>query len=97
MIREVLSSKKNPALTSDRWHVVHARWSEEAVGEECFVRSIVSEHEDSSSAVSAARAIKSSLAPGMAARPLAQRDQVFVHRPGYRTLKIARRMEKRRR
>ena len=89
MIRDTVSHKKNPALTSDHWHVVHARWTGEAEGEAQFVRAIVSEHEDSASAANAARKIVTALTPEMVKRPRAGRDQIFVRRPDFKSLKTA--------
>jgi hypothetical protein len=96
MIREIVDEKNNPAVTSDHWHVIHARWSGDPSGEPRFVRSIVSEHEDSAAALSAARAIKSSMAPSMRDRSRETRDQVFVRRPSSKSLKTARRVKRRR-
>lgn len=96
MIRELVNSEQQLAVTSDRWHVVHAQWSG-APGEPTFLRSIVSEHEDSASALRAARALKTSLLPGMASRPSYARDQVIVRRPASESLKNAGRVARRRR
>jgi hypothetical protein len=95
MIQDTLSSKQRPALTSNRWHVVHARWSGKCDGAPQFVRSIVSEHDDQAAAVLGAHEIVSRLAAEMAARPAAERDQLFVRKPGFRSLKTARRLERR--
>ena len=96
MIRETSSSKNSPAVTSDRWHVVRAAFSGEATGAPRFARSIVSEHEDRAAAVTAAREVVSSIAPEMAARAPRERDQIFVRKPEFKTLKLARRVHKRR-
>lgn len=96
MIRDILTSESEPAVTSDRWHVVLARWSG-APGEPVFERSIVSEHDDSSAAVHAARELKTSLVAGMASRPKYARDQVIVRRPSSESLKSAGRVVRRRR
>ena len=97
MIQETLSSKRRPALTSNRWHVVHARWSGERSEEPSFVRTIVSEHDDRASAARDAREIVSRLSAEMSTRPLSERDQLFIRRPGFRSLKIASRVQRRRR
>ena len=94
MIKETFNADKKLAVTSDHWHVVHARWSG-APGTPRFECSIVSEHADSASAVLAARELKSSLVPGMASRPREARDQVIVRRPSAESLKSAGRLEKR--
>ena len=91
MIKETLNTDKEPAVTSDRWHVIHARWSG-APGTPRFVRTIVSEHDDSDSAVQAARELKSSLALGMTSRSPEARDQVIVRRPSSESLKNAGRL-----
>ncbi len=95
MIREILDDNKNPAVTSDLWHVIHARWSGDTSGEPRFVRSIVSEHEDSKAAVSAARSVKANLQSAMANRTRETRDQVFVRRPSSLSKKIAKRVRRR--
>jgi hypothetical protein len=95
LIREILNADQEPAITSDRWHVVLARWSGEP-GEPRFERSIVSEHADSAAALSAARELKASLAPGLASRSRETRDQVIVRRPASESLRNAGRLERRR-
>ena len=95
MIQEVVNKKNLPALTSDHWHVVHAVWTGDAA-KPSFVRSIVSEHEDRAAATVAARQIVTSMAPSMMSRPRLGRDQIFVHKPDYKSLKTARRVAKRR-
>jgi hypothetical protein len=87
MIQEVLNHKMTPALTSDRWHVVLAKWTDQAPGVSRFVRSIVSEHDTRDSATTAALGLKATLKPAMADRPLEGRDQVFVRRPDFKSLK----------
>jgi hypothetical protein len=86
LIREILNAEKQLAVTSDCWHVIHARWSG-APGTPRFIRSIVSEHEDSASAVKAAKDLKGSLARAMGSRPKEARDQVIVRRPASESLK----------
>lgn len=95
MIKDTTNRKSSPAVTSDRWHVIHSRWSGEPRGEPRFVRSIVSEHADSATATTSARELVASLALGMVARQRDRRDQVLVRRPGYKSLKTARRVKKR--
>jgi hypothetical protein len=90
MIQETLSPKKHPAITSDKWHVVRARWTGRS-GVPRFERSIVAEHADRRSATVAARALVSDLADEMTGRARETRDQVFVRRPNFRSLKAANR------
>ncbi len=93
MIQELPNKKGTPAITSDRWHVVHARWSGNPAGHPRFERSIVSEHEDRVGAASASQAITSAFTTEMSLREPGRRDQVFVRRPNYKSLKLARRRE----
>jgi len=97
MIHETQSKKSQPALTSDRWHVVHARWSGESSPRPRFERSIVSEHADRVAATQSARALVTSLTTEMYGRPHEHRDQIFVRQPAYRTLKTAARVDRRNR
>lgn len=93
MIHDTLSGKGHPAITSDRWHVVHARWI--GRGEpEAFERTIVSEHESHADALAAARLLARSLSSQMGDRAPAARDQLLVRRPAYKTLKSAERLKK---
>lgn len=96
MIQEILNKKNLPAITSDHWHVVRARWSGDASGRPSFVRSIVSEHEDCGAATAAAEQILTSLGETMNEREPDARDQVFVRRPDFKSLKTAKRVSKRR-
>jgi hypothetical protein len=95
MIKDTVNRKSHPAVTSDRWHVIHSRWGGERAGDPRFVRSIVSEHGDSADATKSARALVAALAPEMVSRTSETRDQVLVRKPGYKSLKTARRVEKR--
>jgi len=61
-----------------------------------FVRTIVSEHEDSAAALEAARALKSALLLGMGSRSKETRDQVMVRRPASESLRDAGRLVRRR-
>lgn len=93
MIQEKLNESRQVVITSDHWHVIHARWSG-AAGTPSFVLSIVSEHESSASALRAGRALKSSLRPGMTARVREARDQVLVRRPDSESVKNSGRLER---
>lgn len=96
MIQEVVNHKNTPAVTSDRWHVVHAKWTGLAPGASRFVRSIVSEHDSRDSAATAARGFIAMLKPTMADRPTEGRDQVFLRRPDFKSLKsTSKRVERR--
>jgi hypothetical protein len=90
VIREVLTKKGAPAITSDQWHVVHAHFTAGLRGAP-FVRGISSEHAERSECVAAARQLRGSLHEQNAAVAAAERDQVFVRRPHFKSLKRARR------
>jgi hypothetical protein len=96
MIRETKNHKNSLVLTSDRWHVLRARWNGDSSGEPLYQRTIESEHEDSASAADAARTLVASFVTEMDGRTRETRDQVLVRRPGYRSLKIAKRTKSRR-
>jgi N-dimethylarginine dimethylaminohydrolase len=96
MIQDVLTNRQSPASTSDKWHVVHARWMCDSSDEPRFERTIVSEHENYNAAVESACALVSSLQGELATRPSRERDQVFVRKPGYPSLKHGTRVRQRR-
>ena len=77
MIEQTETRRKLPAITSNRWHVVHAKWCGTPASEP-FERHIVSEHEDRPKAVEAARSLLRSLQKSAGERVVEQRDQVFV-------------------
>jgi hypothetical protein len=88
MISTVETRKGTEAVTSDRWHVVHAR-HDGSQAKLPFVRSISSEHEDRAACVKAARKLVADVRSETPDVPLSERDQVFVRRPGFKTIKNA--------
>ena len=90
MITKTQTRRGTAALTSDRWHVLHARWLGDSTTV-LFARSIVSEHDDHRTAVQSATTFLDSLAPQMERRAQATRDQVLIRRPSYKSLAVARR------
>ena len=92
MIHEAQNEVSRLVVISDRWHVVHARWNEDLTGVAQFSRTVVSEHDDEEGARTAAHSLIAELRPELGGRPLPQRDQVFVRKPGYRSLKEAHRL-----
>jgi hypothetical protein len=96
MIRETLNKKSAPALTSDRWHLLRASWNGADAPVPRFERTIVSEHETRADARIAARELVRQVQAEVAGRPREQRDQVLVRRPNYKSLKSAKRAERRR-
>jgi hypothetical protein len=95
VITESLNRNQRPALSSNLWHVVHARWLGNESGEPRFERSIVSEHEDRESAIESAKRFGKTHTPEMSNRPATVRDQILVRRPDFRSLKVTRRWKPR--
>ena len=93
MIKNTFTSKRVAALTSSRWHVVHARFLKSRKLRP-FTRSIVSEHDDRKAAVLAARALLFTLRRDAGDCPVEECDQVFVRRPNYKSFKTAQRVIK---
>jgi hypothetical protein len=89
VIRDALTSKGAEAITSDRWHVVHSRFTPGS-GKLRFVRGISSEHPDRADCLRAARALAQQLATQSGSVPATERDEVFVRRPNFKSLKRAR-------
>jgi hypothetical protein len=89
MITEVTTSKGTDAITSDHWHVVHSRLTN-ANSKRPFSRLITSEHDDRTACCEAAQALRVKLREETPRVPLAERDQVFACRPGFKSLKLAR-------
>lgn len=88
MITEAKTSKGAEAITSDHWHVVHSRFVR-AESKRPFSRIINSEHDDRATCVKAAQALRVKLRADAAEVPLDERDQVFMCRPGFKSLKWA--------
>ncbi|HEU4418031.1 MAG TPA: hypothetical protein VFT55_03780 [Planctomycetota bacterium] len=89
MITDVQTSKGTSAITSDQWHVVHSRLVD-ADSKRPYVRSIHSEHADRLSCRKAALALRARLDAESAGVPEAERDEVFICRPKFKSLKRAR-------
>ena len=91
MITDVVTTRGSAAITSDQWHVVHSRFTD-ARRRLPFSRLVSSEHADRAACVVAARGLIARLRAEAGKNvPAAQRDEVFVRRPGYKSLKTARR------
>ncbi len=88
MIQAVKTKKGTKAITSDRWHVVHSRFQGTG-GKLLFVRTVHSEHDDRGGCLEAARVLWGRLSSDGAV-PVAQRDEVFVCRPNYKSLERSR-------
>ncbi len=91
MIQETITPNNRVQVTSDHWHVLRARWTGNRSGSPLYERTIVSEHDDRSSAASAAREVVVSFQAEMSGRTRETRDQVLVRRPGRKSLKIGKR------
>jgi hypothetical protein len=95
MITSVKTRKGSEAITSDQWHVVHSRFTQAQVGAP-FRRHVTSEHGDRAACVKAARELMANLRAASAGVPPDQQDEVFVCRPGFKSLRVARRRTSRR-
>ena len=89
MITDVQTSKGTSAITSDQWHVVHSRLVDAGAARP-YVRSIHSEHADRLTCRQAAKALRVRLAAESSGVPEAERDEVYVCRPKFKSLKRAR-------
>jgi len=89
VITDVQTSKGSSAITSDQWHIVHSRLVD-AGAKRPYVRSIHSEYADGPSCRKAARALRLRLAAENPGVLEAERDEVFVCRPRFKSLKRAR-------
>ncbi|MBL9078108.1 MAG: hypothetical protein JNL08_11425 [Planctomycetes bacterium] len=83
------TSKGSAALTSDQWHVVHSRFMFPGTRHP-FRRSIHSEWSDEASCKTAARALRRQLRADGKAAPVAEQDEVFVRKPQFKSLAVAR-------
>lgn len=89
MIKQVVTRQGAAALTSDHWHVVHAHF----VGgrrRRPFLRKVVSEHSDRTECRAAAKVLRASLRRADQTVSPDDRDEVFVCRPNFKSLKTAR-------
>lgn len=88
MIQEVVTSKGAAAITSDHWYVVHSRLVD-ARDKRPYARGIHSEHADRITCRKAADALRAKLLAASSDVPAAERDEVFIRRPKFKTLKLA--------
>lgn len=88
MIKEVKTSKGTDAITSDKWHVIHAHFTD-SQRKLPFHRGIASEHDDRDECIKAANALRARLTAEAGKVPAAEQDEVFVRRPGFKSLKAA--------
>jgi len=95
MKREVQTSAGVAAVTSDLWHVVRARMTHPGA-KRPYVRTVESEHLDRASCVRAARALRRRVAAESGGVPEAERDEVVVRHPNFKSLKVARSLRRRR-
>ena len=87
VITNALTKNQKPAITSEKWHVVHSQWSAKRAGYPPFARRITSEHATEAAAVVAAKKLAAKLRPAMNDLPIENQDQVLVRPPRFRTLK----------
>lgn len=94
MIAESRNAAGHVVVSSDHWHVLHARWERNLTEAAHFTRTVVSEHASSASARVAAREFMLGLVLDLVERPLHLRDQVFVRKPRHESLKRAQRLNR---
>ena len=88
MIQDVQTSKGVAAITSDQWHVVHSRLIDGG-GKRPYSRIIHSEHADAPTCLKAAKELRLKLARDSVGVPAAEQDEVFICRPNFKSLKLA--------
>ena len=88
MIQEVVTKKGAAAITSDQWYIVVSRLVDNDQ-KRPYVRGIHSEHPDRVSCREAAKALKAKLRADSASVPADERDEVFIRKPRFKTLKQA--------
>ncbi len=88
MISEVKTSKGIPAITSDQWHVVRSQLLY-AGTKRPYARAIHSEHADRKSCGQAAKTLRHHLLTESTGKPNNERDEVFICRPNFKSLKLA--------
>jgi hypothetical protein len=88
VISAARTSKGTEAITSDRWHVVHSQYTS-SKGKSFFTRVVHSEHLDRAECLAEAKQLLVSLVDKNSAVPTAERDEVFIRRPNFKTLKRA--------
>ncbi|MCC6671922.1 MAG: hypothetical protein IT458_12740 [Planctomycetes bacterium] len=96
MIMEVKTSKGTQAITSDQWHVIHSHFTDPR-SDLPFLRGVSSEHPDRSECVKAAKALLARLESEASNVPAAEKDEVFVRRPGFKSLRAVKRRRGRQR
>jgi hypothetical protein len=90
MIKDAVTRRGNPATSSDEWHVVYSKWCGKRANHPPFSRKVISEHGgDRSAAVAAAKKLVARIKPSVENRIAAERDQVFVRPPEFKSLKFA--------
>jgi len=90
MIKDALTRRGNPATSSNEWHVVHSKWCGKQANHPPFAREVTSEHgSNRSAAVAAAKKLVARIKPSIKNRIVAERDQVFVRPPEFKSLKFA--------
>jgi len=89
VIREVQTDAGSAAITSDQWHIIHSRYVFDGA-KRPYLRSVHSEYEDRTACRQAARALRQQLLAQETGVAIDQRDEVFVRKPNYKSLKISR-------
>jgi hypothetical protein len=89
MIKNTTTDCQREAITSDRWHVVQARWSGLPQRNSLFTRSIVSEHDTREESIAAGKALAATVTFAQADVEPGERDAIWVRRPEFKSLRHA--------
>ena len=89
MTSETTNRKQFTAITSDQWHVVHARLRKAKTDLRPYERTIVSEHASRKLAEASASEFRVKVA---ASSPGLGQDAVFIRKPNYKTLKFSKKI-----
>lgn len=86
---EVRTREGLDAITSDHWHVIRSRLLHPGT-DRPYERTVESEHGDRASCVLSALTLRRRVAADSIGVPEAERDEVIVCRPNFKSLKAAR-------
>ncbi len=92
---DVKNSRGRAAITSDQWHVVRAHMANRGA-KRPYVRTVESEHADCATCTRTAKELRRRIAAESADVPEAERDEIVVRRPNFKTLKVATSLRQRR-
>jgi hypothetical protein len=85
MITAIRNSRGKAAITSDRWHIVHSRFTDGTL-DHPYVRVILSEHDDPVDCRRELELVRNRIRAERGVVPVARRDAVYVRPPNYKSL-----------